>query len=285
MISFLPIQFCPRALLSYEKLFLKCFPKSQSYKFGPSSLEWLYQNNPAGKAIGFDAWEGGNLAAHYVCVPARARIEGSIVNVLLSLNTATHPEYCCKGLFTKLGELTYEEAIKLGYDSVYGVANANSTPGFIRKLGFQFVGQLDAKVGIGSIEVDFRVVSEKVQFERVWSADELAWRCANPRNTVFVRKGERTTSFYAASAFRFLPVYTEHPAISTLALGAVSILSPVRLYLGLMPNGACRFNGYVSIPKTMRRSPLNLVYRSLSGKVAKLDKERISVSFLDFDAY
>jgi hypothetical protein len=35
----------------------------------------------------------------------------------------------------------------------------------------------------------------------------------------------------------------------------------------------------------LRPSPLNLIYRSLSGRVAQLDPTAIRFTFLDFDAY
>ncbi|MYM99088.1 GNAT family N-acetyltransferase, partial [Rugamonas sp. FT81W] len=61
--------------------------------------------------------------------------------------------------------------------------------------------------------------------------------------------------------------------------------APARLFLGLVPDNERRFTGYPSIPQRLRPSPLNLIYRSLSGRVAQLDPAAIRFSFLDFDAY
>src|SRR5690349_12069268 len=134
-LSFAPIRTDAAALAQYGALFQACFPMTD--KFTPRYLQWLYVDNPDGKAVGYDAWDGERLAAHYVCIPARAWVEGAQVPVLLSLNTATHPDYQGKGLFTKLASMTFEAGAAQGFDGVYGVANANSTPGFVRKLGFQ----------------------------------------------------------------------------------------------------------------------------------------------------
>jgi hypothetical protein len=42
---------------------------------------------------------------------------------------------------------------------------------------------------------------------------------------------------------------------------------------------------YASIPQRLRPSPLNLIYRSLSGRAPQLDPSNIRFTFLDFDAY
>jgi GNAT superfamily N-acetyltransferase len=129
--------------------------------------------NPDGRAVGFDAWDGERLAAHYVCVPARARVDGRLVPVLLSLNTATHPRLPGQGLFTKLAAMTFEAAGEAGFDGVYGVANANSTPGFIRKLGFQLVRPLDARSGWADLRHG-RPGPAALSFERSWSPRRCA---------------------------------------------------------------------------------------------------------------
>ena len=181
MITYAPITCDELSYLRYENLFKTCFGLSK--KFSPPSIDWLYANNPAGKAIGFNAFDGKRLVAHYVCIPSSINLNGSSVKAILSLNTATHPSYQGKGLFTKLAEMTYAAATELDYAAVYGVANANSTPGFIRKLGFQLIGPLMAKLGIGSLNVDFSRL-ESIQFYRLWNEADLSWRASNPINPI-----------------------------------------------------------------------------------------------------
>jgi GNAT superfamily N-acetyltransferase len=289
-LRYAPVQYDAALLARYGELFKACFPATS--KFTPAYLEWLYVANPDGRALGFDAWDGERLAAHYVCVPARAQVEGREVSVLLSLNTATHPDYQGKGLFTLLAAMTYEAGAQAGFDGVYGVANANSTPGFIRKLGFQLVRPLEARIGLGGLRHAGRPDAAALSFERVWHDDALRWRCANPHNPVFVRgagNGNGKLQFYAAASGHKLPAYAE--LIDAQLTGAVPAradappLSPVRLFIGLAPDDSARYWNYVSIPMRLRPSPLNLIYRSFSPDVAALDARRIAFSFLDFDAY
>lgn len=287
-LHFAPIRLDGPTLALYGALFKACFPATD--KFTPRYLEWLYVDNPDGRAVGFDAWDGARLAAHYVCIPARAWVEGREVPVLLSLNTATHPDYQGKGLFTKLAAMTFDAGAAQGFDGVYGVANANSTPGFVRKLGFQLVRPLEARIGLGGLRHGPQAPADTLSFARSWSADALRWRCANPDNPVFVKDGGATLRFHAAASGNKLPAYAELDA-SSIGAGALPrttaapALSPLRLFIGLAPDASSRYWNYASIPMRLRPSPLNLIYRSFAPRVAGLDPRRIAFSFLDFDAY
>lgn len=281
---FAPIQHDPATLAKYGDLFAACFPGT--HKFTPAYLHWLYVDNPDGPAVGFDAWDGERLAAHYVCIPAQVWVEGKQVRVLLSLNTATHPDYQGKGLFTKLATATFEAGAAGGFDGVYGVANANSTPGFVRKLGFQLVRPLEARVGLGQLGYAPAVDHQALSFVRDWSPAALAWRCANPHNPVHCRTRGARQQFFAAAFGLKLPAYAElngpaHPPAPARA----PMLSPARLFIGLAPDAQASYWNYASIPQRLRPSPLNLIYRSFVPRVASLDASRIQFSFLDFDAY
>lgn len=284
MMNFAPIAFTEKALLSYSELFSACFPDTN--RFTPAYLAWLYRDNPDGTAFGFDAYEGAVLAAHYVCIPAQARIEGQVVRVLLSLNTATHPQFQGKGLFTKLASMTYEAAATAGYSGIYGVANGNSTPGFVRKLGFQLVRPLDAMVGIGRIGDHLDSPGQQLAFERLWTGAALAWRCASPHNPVARRRRGGVWQFQASAVGRLVQAYAELTLPADLALTATpGPATPLRLYLGLTPDPVRGPRAYASIPQRLRPSPLNLIYRSLTTPGRQLNPSLIRFSFLDFDAY
>ncbi len=285
MMTFLPVQYDAVALSTYAELFSRCFPKSAG--FTVEYLDWLYCKNPDGLAIGFDAWDGERLAAHYVCVPAKVSLSGCDVNAMLSLNTATHPEYQGRGLFTKLAQLTYADAASAGLDCVFGVANANSTGGFVRKLGFQLVEPLEARIGVGSLGIDWGTVGRNVQFTRRWTPESLVWRCSNPKHLVSCKERGGQIQFHTAAKGIFLSAIAEFPSnfSTNITLHTDHFLSPFRLFIGLVPTGACHFKGYASIPKTLRPSPLNFIYRSLNSSTEAIEQGLINFTFLDFDAY
>ena len=111
-------------------------------------LTWQYVDNPDGEAIGYNAWDGDALVAHYACLPvtftnAGAEASSSVAHRWLwSLNTATHPDYRGQGLFPLLAEKTYTRGVAEDFTAVIGVANAQSAGGFTGRLGFESLGQL-----------------------------------------------------------------------------------------------------------------------------------------------
>lgn len=285
MIDFRPLAFDAVTLSQYASLFARCFPPSAN--FSAAYLHWLYCQNPDGLAIGFDAWDGERLAAHYVCVPARVRVRGQEALALLSLNTATHPEFQGKGLFTRLALLTYEAAASAGLCCVFGVANANSTAGFIRKLGFRLVKPLEARVGVGVLGIDWDAAHRNEQFSRVWSASSIDWRCCNPKNRVSLQQSGGITQCHAVAKRGWLSAYAELDVQQSMQLDQSGNLGMpfLRLFLGSLPEGACRFGGYVSIAQRFRPSPLNFIYRGLGVQSGQVDAGGVSFSFFDFDAY
>jgi len=285
MTRLVPMQYDSTTLARYVALFADAFPKSAG--FSTTYLSWLYQQNPEGLAIGFDAWEGHNLVAHYACVPCMVELEGVPTRAMLSLNTATHPTHQGKGLFTQLAHLTFEAAAAQGVQSVYGIANANSTPGFVRKLGFDLVRPLQAKLGWGGLGVDWPRLKTAVRFQRPWSLTSLNWRMANPKNQVQMLAHDGRACFFARGKGLWLPAYAEmdcEPNCIKTAGWSVHPLAP-RLYLGLVPDGTAHFSGFFDIPQRLRPSPLNFIYRSLAGAPKRIDPQGLLVSFLDFDAF
>jgi GNAT superfamily N-acetyltransferase len=262
-----------------------CFPSATH--LDARYLRWLYADNPAGAVVGMDAWDGERLAAHYVCVPAEARWLGRDCRVLLSLNTATHPDYQGRGLFTRLAEHTYAAGAERGFDAVYGVANANSTPGFLRKLGFGLVGPLDARIGISRIEP--RPPEEAQQdsvFHRRWTTDALRWRCANPARPYRVgRLSADALGVSASTGWPGLRAWAELPAAID-PTAAARVPRGLRLHLGLRPGPRRGANGaWIDIPARFRASPLNLIFRSLVDGSAPLDARAVFFGSLDFDAF
>jgi len=284
MINYQPVKTDDESLAHYASLLKTCFPTAPHLT--PSYLKWLYVGNPCGTVIGMDAVSDGVLAAHYACVPTRISLEGKEVAALLSLNTATHPDFRGKGLFTKLADATYDAAAQDGFVAVYGVANANSTPGFVRKLGFQLVSPLDARLGLGrQLSIKWDRVVETAQFRRVWDEAQMEWRVRNPSNPIHaVKNASGYTELYAKTDRNGIMAWGESPVVvHETELRDPAFLFP-RLFLGLTPLGCARSRISLPIPSRLRPSPLNFIVRPLTGSVT-LDKSTVSFSFIDFDAY
>ena len=156
-------------------------------KLDAKYLEWQYIENPHGKVLGFDAFLGGELVAHYAIIPRRYHIGARHFEAALSLNTATHPKHQGKGLFVKLATATYDAAARRGVSFVIGAANANSIGGFVRKLGFSALGHIRL---YPSFKAPDRVETAlDLKVDAAW----LAWRLANPsRSYTYVRHNDNS---------------------------------------------------------------------------------------------
>jgi GNAT superfamily N-acetyltransferase len=248
-------------------------------------LNWQYNRNPVGKAVGFNAWLGRDLAAHYVTIPVRYRLGSNSVLGVLSLNTATHPAHQGKKLFTILAEKTYDEAARRGTSFVVGVANANSTPGFVKKLGFQEVTRLDARLFLGSAPPGEDIACH---FERAWDTETLAWRIANPEAHYARSAAEGrfrieapTDTFGIKAELGDFPLTLEPAHAWTRR----ELSRPFTLWLGLDDIRPWRTLRGGSVPERFRRSPLNLIYRSLDSRERTVERSGVRFRAIDFDPY
>ncbi len=251
-------------------------------------VRWLYADNPSGPVIGYNAWSGAALAGHYVVIPIRARIHGQVVPAALSLNTAVHPAHQGKGLFTELARRSYEMARTRGAHHVIGVANANSTPGFLRKLEFHDLGPLDARILWAAPTLDARATP--AAWERVWEPHDLAWRVRNPsrRYTLVAKRGCRQilapTGRYGILALLKLDPLSEAAPLDGWAVRRPLLPRPL-LWIGRSARVRFRPLGGARLPDRFRASPLNLVIRYLVPGTPPVTPDTVEFAALDFDAY
>ncbi len=271
----------PESIDGHIALFARSFPGAAH--FGADYLRWLYFENPTGAVVGVDAWVEGRLAATYVTIPARLRVDGQVTKGLLSLNTATDPDFQGKGLFTRLANAVFERATSEGFSCVYGIANANSTPGFTRKLGFDLVEPLRAAVGLGhGYCADLTAAHQESRLAREWNQEELAWRLRNPANRVRAHcVADSITEFRARTSYPVLEATAALPG--SLAPARRPHLTPA-VYIGAVPARFARRGAFVDIPSKLRPSPLNLIFRALTG-TTRVGRGEATITFLDFDAF
>ena len=268
---FAPSETSSDLIEQYSRLLSLVFPDAHLHT--RDYLTWLYRDNPAGKVVGQDAWLNNELVAHYATIPVSYSFFGRDVLGLLSLNTATREDHQGKGLFTKLAEETYIQGQASSFEFVIGVANQNSTHGFVNKLGFQLVCPLDAQIGFGSIEPTTR----KLKVQSVWDDARLKWRLSNPAHRYF----KRGDGVYTNAGILGIK------ALITSRFGGRDLPIEERrsptLRIGL--NQFSKRGNYVNIPNRLRPSPLNLIYRNLQKSNQYLSSSDVGVELLDFDAY
>lgn len=244
-------------------------------KFSVDFLTWQYVNNPNGKVVGFDAYSGNTLAGHYVAIPVSYYINGKIRKGLLSLNTATHADHRGKGLFTQLANRTYDEAKQQGYEFVIGVANQNSTHGFLKKLGFYLIAPLTVKTGIGSINFDKNL---DYPAKPNWNKEALQWRISNPEANYLIHKNTIISTTDKGG------IYAQLFSNNDNSLSLTSKKPYFKLWIGLAKDLNCK-GLFFNLPKRLKPSPLNLIFKDLTGGLPKINKEDILFELIDFDGY
>lgn len=259
------------ALREVQSLLQRVFEKNAK-KFSLAYLKWMYVENPAGGIVGFNAYAGEVLAAHYVAMPIYMRIAGEKTLGLLSLNTATHPDHRGKQLFSVLAEKTYQYAMEKGFQFVVGVANANSTHGFVKHLGFQLLGPLTFRIGVGTQIYPQRDYT----FCRYWDRELLAWRLRNPSMRYYKNRGVLVSPIKLV--FKKLVCYNGAEMVDLPRLH----FRPLNLYIGM--GADLRKGCYFSLPKWIKHSPFNLIFRDLTdGGLPQMTRDNVFFELMDFD--
>ncbi len=259
-------------LPAYSKLLSEVFTDTKKYT--EQFLNWQYFENPAGAVVGFDVFYGDQLVAHYVTIPVIYTINNTSVKGLLSLNTATKKEHQGKGLFLKLANATYELAKQLEYKFVVGVANQNSSHGFINKLGFDLISKLDVKIYIGKVK---HKTTQPNYFRALWNEELIKWRLNNPEGNYFYS----ANSVFSGTHLPFFKSLITTNNIYNIKLDKLKI-NLLKIAIGLNLN---KPSFAINLPDKFKPSPLNLIFKNLSGEDLKITSENFYFETIDFDAY
>lgn len=276
-------------------------------------LRWLYEQSPFGLVIETNLDDERGRAGHYALVPVTLARDGHEYPAALSLNTAVHERARGGGVFVGLGAGTIDDAAAMGVETVVGVANANSTPGFVKRLGFELLAALPASVivptpgtaaGIRSQEVPGGATDGALGSDvgpllsvpgrgeaRSWSLETLAWRLRRPGASYALHRAGEVLAVSCSDRRAGVPVaiilkvFAASPLSRRQARALVRAVcrhhrAPIALHVGL--SDLVEFRG-VALPKRLRQSPLNLIYRSLLTPAREASIKRFE--FLDFDAY
>ncbi len=285
--TFKPLDLSAAGLVQLQQLMAMVWPQARHLDY--SYLHWLYNENPAGAALGINAWEGEELAGHYALLPLNALRFAQPTRGALSLNTAVHPHHQGKGLFLCLAQQSYDLAITRGITHVLGVANANSTPGFTRKLGFSLIGPLDVRISFSLPQLRTTPLGPIPSWQRSWSNHELAWRLANPHGR-YSSVAEGATRWVLASVAQagtgsILKIEQRAEGIASIDAAIPRKNPPLcKVWLGLSPQIHPSIFSF-PLPQRLRPSPLNLIYRSLSPGDESPGRASIQIEGIDFDAF
>lgn len=293
-------------------LLAEVFPGSDISQ--PEYLRWLYEESPFGPVIETNLDDELGRAGHYALVPIATTRDGVEHSAALSLNTTVHERARGAGAFVRLASETIAEARRRGVETVVGVANANSTPGFVRRLDFELLTPLPASVmlptpgpmgGIRSGWADAGafagdglaanaeplLAAPSSGEARSWTPQTLRWRLARPGARYALHRAEDLLTVSCQDSRHGVRVAILLKVFATSRLSAARRRAlvraacrfhraPIALHVGL--NDLADFRG-IALPERLRESPLNLIHCGLQPQPPPPSIVRFE--FLDFDAY
>lgn len=116
----------------------------------------------------------------------------------------------------------------------------------------------------------------------------MRWRLANPEQSYTLAPSPAGLAVTAPSGTPGIGalLYTGPNRWNLPAQGAaLPGRGPLKVWLGLDPAMDWKRSAYVSIPPRLRRSPLNLVIRDLTGGSLAPDPARMTFRAIDFDPW
>ncbi|CAB4862105.1 unannotated protein [freshwater metagenome] len=104
---------------------------------------WKHDQNAFGPSPTWVAVDSGRIVALRAFMRWEFVRGNTVLRAVRAVDTATHPDYQGKGLFTRLTMRGLDEMQGDGVDFVFNSPNAQSRPGYI-KMGWQVVGRVPA---------------------------------------------------------------------------------------------------------------------------------------------
>ncbi len=115
--------------------FRECFERNGTQR-RLDALRWQYLESPTGEIFVDLASSGKRIAAIYAVQPGFVQVRGARMLAAQSVDTLVDGDFRGRGLFTKMAEAVYQRVQDANGAFIYGFPNANSAPGFFRKLGW-----------------------------------------------------------------------------------------------------------------------------------------------------
>lgn len=138
---------------------------------------WKHEDNPFGSSLKVVAVDGERVVGFRGLMCWQWQQDDRIVEAVRAVDTATHPDYQGRGIFTRLTLRALELLCSEGVGFVFNTPNGQSLPGYL-KMGWQRVGRVPISVRPRSPLGTVRMVQARVPAER-WSEPCAAGEAAD----------------------------------------------------------------------------------------------------------
>jgi GNAT superfamily N-acetyltransferase len=109
-------------------------------------FRWKHLENPFGRSFMLVAEDAGRLVGLRAFMRWRFVFDGGKVRAARAVDTATHPEYQGRGIFTRLTLAALEE-LRGEVDLIFNTPNEKSMPGYL-KMGWEVMGTVPVSVRV-----------------------------------------------------------------------------------------------------------------------------------------
>ena len=156
------------AVLELLQASLGWVPNDQYARF----FAWKHRENPVGHSPAWVAVDGERIAGFRIFLRWEYERDGAVVRAVRAVDTATHPDYQGRGIFSRL-TLHAIEALKAeGVAFIYNTPNDSSRPGYL-KMGWQPVARLPVLMRPRSVASLIKVARARVPATK-WSTPTTA---------------------------------------------------------------------------------------------------------------
>ncbi len=138
----------------------------------PALFEWKHRKNPFGPSPTWIALDRDRVVGLRTFMRWELERGDRRLRAVRAVDTATHPAYQRRGVFSRLTLLALGELERQGVDFVFNTPNERSLPGY-RKLGWQVVGRLPITVRPASVRGLRRMARARIPAE-AWSSPSSA---------------------------------------------------------------------------------------------------------------
>jgi len=281
----------------------------------PAYLSWYYEANPDGAAVWGTRDDDLGRLATYALVrqqwrrgPGPETVERAALGI--TVNACVRRDAQRGGVFTALATEVFDAAAAGGVEGTLTIANANSTPAFVEKLGFVAIGSLPVRAVLPvaraasaqRVDVDDSSIHDLARdceargapgWVHDWSFDRLRWRLANPAGEYELHRGRRVWCVSTRQRFGGIPIAVilalvpRHGATGVAADTAVAAAcrqyrAPLAIYAGR--NADVSLRG-LPVPRRLLPAPLNLLARGFGGRTTTSLCDVATYEFLDTDHF
>lgn len=153
------------AVLALLQASMGWVPDEQYARF----FTWKHRDNPFGTSPAWVAVDDGRIVGFRTFLRWQFTLDGETTQAVRAVDTATHPDYQGRGIFSQLTRHALDELRAQGIAFVFNTPNAKSRPGYL-KMGWQMIGRLPVAARPRSPLALLRLARARTPAEK-WSAE------------------------------------------------------------------------------------------------------------------